>query len=166
MTPVGSVLVRELLDVAEYLIHERVGLSAQLNARRRRAVSTAYYALFHALSSLCADTLAGTATDGDVRDIVYRALGHGEVKSTLESREVWTWNPALQLVSEALNNLQERREAADYAPSHFAIMPHEAHHLVGLAREAISLLDGMNVDTRRKLAVLLLAKSRPIQKRR
>lgn len=166
MTSTGSELVHELLEVAGYLVQDRSGRAAQLNARRRRAVSTAYYALFHALSSLCADVLAGRGSDEAVHTIVYRALGHSEVKATLESRELSEGNPTLRRVSEALNNLQEQREAADYAPFHFAIGQAEAHALIGLARDAIGLLDDMDSGARRKLAVLLLAKSRPVQKRR
>ncbi len=61
----------------------RVDGKPPTQADLRRALSTAYYAQFHALSRICADTLAGVEHDAnrnnDACDESYRGLIHGIV---------------------------------------------------------------------------------------
>jgi hypothetical protein len=50
-------------------------------------VSTAYYAVFHALARICADRLIGsstTASEGAAWGQVYRALEHGFARNACE----------------------------------------------------------------------------------
>ncbi len=76
-----NTMVERLLSLAEDLQSQDVRSAVF----RRRAVSTAYYAVFHALARLCADELIGK-NGRSSRDYerVYRALDHGPLKSAFE----------------------------------------------------------------------------------
>lgn len=165
MTRLGSEVIYEFLSLASELAGSPTGNVSQQNARRRRAVSTAYYALFHALSSVCAETLAGAHRDETIVDMLYRALDHAEIAQTLGSSDAAHLAPSIGLVGQAFRNLLERRQAADYAPATYAIAPNEALDLVGIARRAVYELEQLTPDVKLRLAVLLLAKSRPRQRR-
>lgn len=166
MTDPGSEVTDAFLQLADELASSGSGPAMLQNARRRRAVSTAYYALFHALSSLCATTLAGDEQDARIVDLLYRALDHAELARTLVSPEAFRIAGALELVGDAFRDLLERRQTADYAPAAFRLEPHEAIRLVETAREAIGLLRGLTRSEKRRLAVLLIARSRSRQTRR
>lgn len=76
-----SFLADDLIATARRLA--RANAKKPRQAELRRAVSTAYYALFHALARNCADLFVGT---GDARSKgawsqVYRALEHGFAKN-------------------------------------------------------------------------------------
>ena len=127
----------------------------------RRAVSTAYYAMFHALARLCANELIG----GKHSKItswgrVYRALDHKPAKIILQSAEATTLSPVVAAFGQAFAVLQERRHQADYDPSPFRYYYNQTSALIELARSAIGNLDGLGPDERRVLATLLLFKSR------
>ena len=56
-------------------------------ANLRRAVSTAYYAAFHALSQSCADTLVGPYSTVSTREhwiTAYRTLEHRHVRNQVQ----------------------------------------------------------------------------------
>lgn len=154
------------LHLADELASSASGPAVLQNARRRRGVSTAYYALFHALSALCANTLAGDDQDESVVDLLYRALDHAELGKTLVSPDGLRISDAIKPVGDAFRDLLERRQAADYAPASYLLEAHEAIRLVATAREAIGLLRGLDRAERLRLAVLLVARSRSKQTRR
>jgi hypothetical protein len=131
------------------------------DAFMRRAVSTAYYALFHALARLCADELVGRAharTSAYAR--VYRALDHGGARRAFRSPEAALLGADVSHVGLAFVELQQERHRADYDPSGFGYMFDETRAAVAKAREAIALLAALEPDARRSLATLLLFKSR------
>lgn len=163
MSRLENILVYELLNVAQFLADQSSGRASEQNARRRRAVSSAYYALFHALSSVCADTLSGRTQDADVADLVYRALGHAELRKTLKSADARRLAPGVASVAEAFAKLQERRYDADYADPGLTIGAPETFDAIEIAREAILVLAELDPKTRLRLAVLLLATSRQRQ---
>jgi hypothetical protein len=127
----------------------------------RRAVSTAYYAMFHALARLCADQLIGGI---HVRTMawgrVYRALDHKATKTTMRSAEAAGLAPAIAAFGEAFAVLQERRIQADYDPVPFRYYFNETSSLIDLAKTAIEGLDSLGPDERRALAALLLFRQR------
>jgi hypothetical protein len=87
----------------------------------RRAVSTAYYALFHALAGNCADMLIGTSKSSRSKHAwaeVYRSPSHGAARSACEDRAVISRFPD-EIVSfaAAFADMQGKRNAADYDPT-------------------------------------------------
>ena len=90
-------------------------------ANLRRAVSTAYYALFHCLAQNCADMLVGPSGT-DRRESswqqAYRALQHGTLRARCDNtRMMQTFPTEIQRLGEQVLYLQPRRERADYDPS-------------------------------------------------
>src|SRR5215207_8379980 len=72
----------DFLSTAQLLATSRRGRPTQVNLRR--AISTTYYALFHAVARNCADLVAGGQTSARSKHAwrqVYRALEHGAAKT-------------------------------------------------------------------------------------
>jgi hypothetical protein len=128
----------------------------------RRAVSTAYYAMFHALCRLCADGLIGgihARTDPYLR--VYRALDHTAAKKILRSKEAASLHPAIAAFGDAFAVLQEMRHRADYDPVSFRYYFDDTKSYIDLAQSAISGTYAVGQEERRALATLLLFRVRP-----
>jgi hypothetical protein len=91
------------------------------HADLKRAVSTAYYAVFHALCWNAADTLIGRARASRGSPAwrqTYRAMEHGFAKGQCEKRAIISKFPAeIRAFAQAFVILQERRQSADYDPS-------------------------------------------------
>ena len=91
------------------------GRAPPAQARLRRAVSTAYYAMFHCLAASAADLFIGTERS-PAWQRAYRALEHGKARTAC--RQVWTRRefPAeIRDSAEAFVELQRARQQADYA---------------------------------------------------
>jgi uncharacterized protein (UPF0332 family) len=127
---------------------------------KRRSVSTAYYAVFHALARCCADELLGKA-DRSSKDYerVYRALDHGPLKSAFKA-EPLNDNPALNAIGALVAALQSARHRADYLPPGKLFNQAECRELIETAKTAVDLLDQLGPKDRRMLAVHLLFKNR------
>lgn len=85
----------------------------------RRAVSTAYYALFHCLAANCADTLVGGRSSNRSNPAwrqTYRALEHGIARERCERREIGRFPEGIQDFAAAFVKMQARRHTADYDP--------------------------------------------------
>lgn len=148
-----------LLDVANDL-SRRTGRRPR-EAFMRRAVSTAYYAMFHALARLCADQLVGgTHAKTKPWARVYRALDHKSAKNALRSAEAAELASEIVAFGEAFALLQERRYQADYDPAPFRYYFNQTSALINLAATAIHGLNSLGVDERRALATFLLFKQR------
>ena len=102
--------------------HSPAPATQPTQAAIRRAISTAYYAAFHALTTSNADALIGPVHDQLTADLwirIYRSLNHGQAKSQLEP-EVKRNQPRLS--ADTLNfvglfcKLQDERHNADYNP--------------------------------------------------
>lgn len=160
-------LIRQQLETARTLVS--LDRQRPKQASLRRAVSTAYYAVFQALCELCADTLVGWDQSWDVVTPIFRSLDHAQALRILSSRGFAT-TPQFERLGFLFNELQTAREWADYSPeprpnflSRPMIQPftlEEADALIGLAEEAIHILGSFDPDTRLKLATRLVAKSR------
>lgn len=84
----------------------------------KRGVSTAYYALFHALARDCADLLVGT---GETRSEpawaqVYRTLEHGVAKNSCKAAASRGFPSSIVSFADTFVVLQEERHRADYDP--------------------------------------------------
>ena len=84
-----------------------------------RAVSAAYYALFHTLTRLCADTIAGTtkARSSKAWLQTYRALAHGFARNACAQVRSKGFPPEIERFANAIVDLQRLRHDADYDPS-------------------------------------------------
>jgi hypothetical protein len=86
----------------------------------RRALSTAYYALFHCLAQSGADLLVGGAGAQKSREAwrqVYRALGHGDAKKACSHTKTKGKFPQpIQDFANTFRTMQEKRHIADYDP--------------------------------------------------
>jgi len=130
-------LHHDLLEQAEHLVrHER---QKPKQASLRRAVSAAYYALFHLLVSDGARLLSPRQPPG-LRERIQRAFNHGDMRAVCKpfvdadktfrrggqpnqvpapTRALLTFplEPALVTVLETFVELQEARHQADYDPT-------------------------------------------------
>ena len=85
----------------------------------RRAVSTAYYALFHCLADCCADMLVGgpgANRSAPAWRQTYRALQHGTVRQRCSNPIIERFPGEIQAFAGRFIDMQRKRESADYDP--------------------------------------------------
>ncbi len=108
-------LIAVALDLLE--VAERRRSSAHL----RRAVSTAYYAMFHCLARLSADRLirnGGGPERAEVWRHVYRSLQHRHAKAQCRNRNGMALHPdVIRRFAGHFAGLQDERHGADYDPA-------------------------------------------------
>ncbi|MTW14808.1 hypothetical protein GJ689_01070 [Rhodoplanes serenus] len=155
-----SALEDRLLAVAGDLCR-RTGKRPR-EAFMRRAVSTAYYAVFHALCRLCADTVIGAIHHkSQAWERVYRGVSHTGAKAVLtSSKELAAFPSEFASFGAAFVLLQKERELADYGPAPFGKYFADTESLVGQAANAIVILNNLDDSHRRALAAALLVKAR------
>ena len=150
--------VAGLLTVADRLC-EGLGTGPVRQAAFRRAISTAYYAVFHALCTACADGLVGWSRQDLVAD-VYRALDHGVARRKLLTPAATGLSSDFARFGLSFQDLQSRRHAADYAPPSFVVTRLDAEAAVAQARDAVAIIAGLSAEQRTKLAILLVVAQR------
>ena len=163
-------LATDLLEQAQHLARRERKRPRQ--ASLRRAVSAAYYALFHRLvAAACAELLPGVTPT--TRALLARSFDHGEmmracrplVGGTLPAGIVvpdGPPSPELRQIAEAFVELQQARHSADY-DSLRRFTRAEAVELVKLAGRGIDAwgaLRKVSPQQARFLLVLLLTYSR------
>ena len=107
----------DLIETAPGLVNLNQENPSQ--ADLNRALSTAYYALFHALCLNCADTRVGSTENDRSQPAwqqVYRSPNHKTVKSRCRSNEMSRFSRGIQGFADTFVELQEKRHEADYAP--------------------------------------------------
>ena len=128
----------------------------------RRAVSTAYYAMFHALCLSNAETLVGASPTGHNASLwvdTYRTLDHRVAKNRLGQRSQLPQEIAVRNFARVFGSLQEQRIRADYDPqARFARS--EVLNLIARAEAATGAFCATSAQTRRSLAVYLLVRTR------
>ena len=162
----------DLLQVAHALGKKRKG-GAPKRADLRRAVSTAYYAVFHFLSKAAADALVGSTKSGSAaHTIVYRAFEHRRMhaacreasKQKLDAKlsnasGFVRFDESLRSGASAFVELQDRRHRADYDPN-FAITTSETKSAIDMAETAITAFSGADKEQFRLFLILLLFQAR------
>ncbi len=104
---------RDLITTARSLTELDPRQPTQANLRR--AVSTAYYAVFHSLAHAAADLLIGRESSAAWHQ-VYRALEHGNAKNACQQIQAMQRFPCeIQEFAETFVVLQGVRHQADYA---------------------------------------------------
>jgi hypothetical protein len=155
-------LPTQLLLTADRLAADGLGKATQ--ADLRRALSGAYYAVFHALSALVADALV--PAEGAQRPErawlhVYRALDHGKMRQRLldllaPDGSIRHGFPALiGDIATTFSALQQERHEADYDPS-ASFLWLDVWVSVSRGREAVSAVGALEPPHRVALAVWLL----------
>lgn len=107
----------DLIDSARFLANAQRGKPSQANLRR--AVSTAYYAMFHCLAKSCADLLVGGANAGRSKPAwrqVYRALDHKPCAASCKYNIIKKFPKPIEDFANTFVTMQEKRHSADYDP--------------------------------------------------
>jgi uncharacterized protein (UPF0332 family) len=147
----------DLLDIAEQLARLDSGRPRQ--ASLRRAVSTAYYALFHALAYLCADRLVGWRKPSASFTPIYRTVDHGRSKNVF--RELIPHGGDLAVIGGTFIKLQEYRHTADYDPEAFRLSRADTLELIDEVRKAMVLITSLSSEDGLQLSTQLIARKRP-----
>lgn len=146
----------DLLELADHLARRESRRPKQISLRR--ATSTAYYAVFHALAYLCAKELVGWTKDWKFVTPIYRALDHSTAKKLFDrSRE--TYGEDVAQIGRAFILLQQERNNADYHPE-FSSTRQETLELIRLARDAVQATLALNAEKQLLLAVHLIGRQR------
>ena len=157
---------RDLLRIARQLasgaVAGRRGRPRQ--AELRRAMSAAYYALFHVLALCCANRLAGpTRTNRNelAWRQTYRALEHGHARNQCDNQSAMRAFPAeIRAFARRFVYMQGQRQHADYSPvatySRRWVM-----QTIDEAEEALIPFEGANSADRRAFAIHVLFRHRP-----
>lgn len=84
----------------------------------KRAVSAAYYALFHVLAKLCADTIAGAGPPRSTKawQQTYRALAHGFARNACAQAYNKGFPPMIVRFAQLFVLMQQQRHTAEYDP--------------------------------------------------
>ena len=131
----------------------------------RRAISTAYYALFHCLALSGADLLIGAERDSAWHQ-VYRALEHGKTGQICDNDQKMAEFPeSIRKFATAFVMLQRERQQADYA---LEVRYNKSFVLeeIDRAEKAISHYERAGVQDRRRFVALVLFKQRSIERER
>ena len=112
---------QHLIDAARILAGASgaAGPGRPRQAMLKRAISTAYYAMFHALCASNADALVGTSPSGQDLELwvqSYRALDHRQAKVRLASYRQYGSVPEIRDFAAVFGMMQEHRLDADYNP--------------------------------------------------
>jgi hypothetical protein len=157
----------KLLDAADRLAPAEAGPGRPPYTAHRRAVSTAYYALFHAIGGRVAETVFATAGTA-FRQRVRRWIGHGDIKAVarwvsqlqgtiggrppphiqtllVPSRGTVQFDADTVAIADAFLELNDKREQADYDHEAVFARPDTRGH-IALARRAVAVVDRAQSD--------------------
>jgi uncharacterized protein (UPF0332 family) len=108
---------RDLIKTAKELVGSSDGKPRQPNLNR--AISTAYYALFHTLARCCADMMIGSSSATRSKAAwrqVYRALDHNFAREACQKKAIRKFPKEIQDFANAFITMQKKRHNADYDP--------------------------------------------------
>ncbi|WP_187969681.1 hypothetical protein [Aquibium microcysteis] len=154
----SAAMVDRMLDAADQLMRSR----PRSAAFRRRAVSTAYYAVFHALAKLCAECLlpGGWSKDPQGYAKIYRALDHGPLRAAFGQSPLKDGGKFEEIGTAVVRLQQERHRADDMPPDAVMFPVEEAQQLLAQARRTVSALDALDRSSRLLLSTHLLFRDR------
>jgi hypothetical protein len=156
-----------LFEQADYLIISHPGRPRQVDVRR--AISAAYYGLFHAVVTAAADQVVGSTNRTQSRyGLVYRSIDHKSLrefckdiqKSTLPDKykpyaPQGGFGSDIVRFAAAIVQLQEKRHAADYDPM-VTVTQSDAILLIAASRAALSGFQNATPDQRTIFLTMLL----------
>ena len=156
---------QDLLRIAEGLARGAIGdgRGRPRQAELRRAISAAYYAMFHALARCGADLLVGTTRTSRSQPAwhqVYRALEHGHARNQCNSRTIVSRFPqSVQNFAELFTEMQRLRQSANYDPASSFSRAYVIN-LVSETTRAVTRFDSADARDRRAFAVFVLFRLR------
>ena len=149
---------RDLIEAARSM--------TEMNPRRptqaslRRAVSTAYYAMFHCLAYATANVLVGRDRS-PAWHRMYRALEHGRARNACENkRALEGFPPEVRGFADTFAMLQRARQRADYALDEGVYRKSDVLGDIASAETAISRFEQADVRHRREFATQMLFRQR------
>jgi hypothetical protein len=162
----------DLLAVARLLATVEEGTPAS-GAMLRRAVSTAYYALFHKISHAAAQRFMGPDQEASAGyALIYRCFDHRNMKMVCQALRASTLKERFRIhlrrtavsrdmldFAKAFPELQEARHLADYDPS-VAFLPREVSALIDSATAAIAALDRVDSTELTDVLALMMVRAR------
>lgn len=162
----------DLLAVARLLLSARAP-NPPSDAQLRRAVSTAYYAVFHLLVQEGAERFMGPGSQSAAGyGVLYRSFNHGRIKSVCEALNVTRLSKTLQQqlgrtavspdarsFADAFPALQEARHLADYDPSALFVLSN-ASDLIDAAEAAMATFGRITPGEKADILALMLANPR------
>ena len=144
----------DLIEAARALTES--GGAPPTQARLRRAVSTAYYAMFHCLAASAADLFIGTVRS-PAWHRAYRALEHGRARrACLRGQTMREFPAEIRDFAEAFVILQEARQQADYALDVDVYRKSDVLDYLDSAERAISRFEQADAEARRGFAAHVL----------
>ena len=153
---------QHFIDAARILAEVDEGSTGRGRPRQvrlRRAVSTAYYAMFHAVCASNADALIGATPSiqgTEPWSHAYRAPDHRPIKNRLEEYGKKSGiHPAISAFASTFGILQEQRFDADYDPQK-AFTRREVDRLINRAEAATATFVMVPLQDRRDLAAYLV----------
>ena len=156
----------DLLRIARHLAAGSVG-SGRGRPRQTdlcRAVSAAYYAMFHALAQCCADLLAGSTAAARRQEAwrqIYRALEHGLARSQCSNpAAMHRFPPEIRKFAEVFVAMQRERHHADYDPG-ITFSRDRVRQFIYQVEEAIAEFNAADRGQRRAFSLYVLFRRRP-----
>ncbi|MEI6398780.1 MAG: HEPN domain-containing protein [Pseudomonadota bacterium] len=141
-------MIDELLDLAEELAERDEAIA------KRKAISMAYYAAFHALCELVADALVEDK-ESPLYSKIYRHIEHGIIDKSgafsLDDKPYETMNE----VRDQLRNLRQRRETSDYSPFVQSEIL-DAQDAITRGHIVVRLIRSIGLENRRELALNII----------
>ena len=154
MGPAGLMRWQDLIATCRLLTTAGYPDTQPLQDTLRRAVSTAYYAMFHALADSNADCLAGSPHDPlseHAWSRVYRGLNHNAARRNL-LQDQSLFSPQIRYFAVTFAQLQDQRHRADYDPNTTFTLP-QTLDWIDLAESAIEGFSQTSSDERRTVAI-------------
>jgi hypothetical protein len=163
---------QHLFEQAERLVEPPpAGPPRQVDVRR--AISSAYYGVFHAALAAAADEFIGATVRSDPRyGLVYRSVDHKalaevctEVGRARRSPRYARYSPQhgfgddIQVFSSIVLDLQEKRHAANYDPM-MRVTTADAKLAVSIGRTALERFRNASAANRKSFLALLLFRPR------
>ncbi len=155
----------ELIAIARALVNGVIdgGARPASQTELRRAVSCAYYAMFHTLAASNADALAGALPDGQrswAWRQAYRAADHRPTRNKLSRASLGGRFPAaIRAFGEQFAIAQQMRHSADYDP-YEELQATTVAELINNAEAYIHAFAQTPDDIRRDLAIHIVTNIR------
>jgi len=148
-----------LIETARSLVHADKAEHSQADVRC--AISTAYFAMYHALARMSANGLVGsdrTTRANKAWVEVYRGLAHGVCKDSCKKAVKIAFPEELKFFASNFVTLQTCRKRADYDPVCRPSVD-EASQLIEVAALSIELLGGVDDASKTAFATWVLISS-------